>query len=99
MLLAQQLEAKVCEELKQIYSIKRFSKMYKSIAADTTNLIIANETPNKWIETATEYCKAPVDKNHQRVIDINKLAEVHQLDNYLAGILFASQKEDNVKTV
>jgi hypothetical protein len=99
MAIAENLEKEVYSSLKQIHNIKRFSKLQKSIASDITNLIIANETPDKWVSVAEEYCKTPNDKNHQRVLEVNKLAERHQLDSYLAGILYASPKEDNVEAV
>lgn len=92
MVLAQELEKNVCSHLKEMHNIKRFSKMQKSIASDIVNLIIANEEPSNWVKLSKEYCQNPQDKNNKRVLEVNKLAEKHQLDNYLAGILLASIK-------
>jgi hypothetical protein len=95
MILAQDLEKTVCGHLKELYSIKRFSKMQKSIASDITNLIISNETPDKWSSESLNYCKSPQDKNNERVLAVNKLGEKHLLEPYIAGILFASVKQEN----
>lgn len=89
--LATQLEKEVIGQLKTIHSIKRMSKLQQQVASDIVNLILANETPDKWIASAKEYCVNPEDKNHERVLLVNKIATKHQLDNYLAGILLASQ--------
>lgn len=94
MILAQELEKEVASSLKEIYNIKRLSKFHKTLIADTTNMIIANEEPDKWVSTAKEYCQKPEDKNHERVRNVYILAGKHQLDNYLAGIMYASPKEE-----
>lgn len=99
MLLAQDLEKTVCGHLKELHNIKRFSKTQKAVANDIVNLVIANEEPENWVSTALEYCKAPQDKNSTRVLEVYKLAEKHQLDNYLAGILYASVKQEHGQTV
>ena len=97
MLLAQDLEKEVTSNLKEIYDIKRVSKIHRGIINDTVNMIIANEMPENWALKAKEYCQNPVDRNHERVLEVNKIAEKHQLDNYLAGILYASPKEVDIK--
>lgn len=94
LLLAQELEKQVTSEIKEIFNIKRINKLQKNTIEDITNLIIANENSDKWLSMAKEYSKNPVDKNHSRVMEVNKIMEEHQVEPYLAGILFNSIKEN-----
>ena len=55
---------------------------------------MANELPQNWISKAKEYCEEPKDKNLDRVKEIEELAYEHQVDNYVATILYASKKEN-----
>ena len=62
------------------------------VASDICEVIMANELPQSWISKAGEYCEEPKDKNLDRVKQIQELACKHQVDNYVATILFASKK-------
>ena len=95
MILAQGLEKAVHQFLKTKYGIKRLSGMQKIVASDIITLIMANEEPSNCSNVVQEYCEAPNDKNQARVSHVNRVAETHQIDNYLASLLVAS-KVDNV---
>jgi hypothetical protein len=98
MLIAQKIEEDVIKNLKSLHNIKKLNKLQKSIANDITNTIVANEEPKDWHSKVEEYCKKPIDKNSERVTNILKLDEEHNLnDYYLASILYASQKEIETK--
>lgn len=94
MVLAQKLESEVCANLRKLHAVKRMSKKQKAVASDICEIIMANELPQNWISVAKEYCEEPKDKNSDRVNQIQKLAYDHQVDNYVATILFASKKEN-----
>ena len=94
MVLAQKLESEVCANLRKLHAVKRMSKKQKTVASDICEIIMANELPQNWISVAKEYCEEPKDKNSDRVKQIQKLAYDHQVDNYVATILFASKKEN-----
>lgn len=91
MILAQDLEKQVIEFLKKTHDIKRMSKLQKEVANAMVIQIVANEEPSKWLQVYEEYCKNPVNKNNDRVKEVAKIATLHQIDDYLAGILLASQ--------
>ena len=93
MVLAQKLESEVCAKLREMHNVKRMSKKQKSVAADICEIVMANELPQNWISKAKEYCEEPKDKNLDRVKQIQDLAHEHQVDNYVATILYASKKE------
>lgn len=93
MLLAQALEKEVASSLKQTHNIKRLNKLQKEVAASIVTQIMSNEEPSKWLEVCQAYCESPEDKNHERVSKVNRIAEAHQLDNYLASLLLASKVE------
>ena len=94
MVLAQKLESEVCSNLRKLHDVKRMSKKQKVVAAEISEIVMANELPQDWISKAKEYCEEPKDKNLDRVNQIQKLAHEHQVDNYVATILFASKKEN-----
>jgi hypothetical protein len=94
MLVAQELEEEVATNLKAMYNVKRMSKLQKEVASGIVEQIMANEAPSKWLKVAKTYCEEPKDRNPKRVLEVNKIAVTHQLDNYLASLLLAS-KVDN----
>ena len=67
------------------------SKKQKVVAEQISHLIIANEESKNWLKNVEKYCKSPVDKNQGKVEEIQNLAFEHQLDFYLASILYASK--------
>ena len=93
MVLAQKLESEVCAKLREMHNVKRMSKKQKIVASDICEIVMANELPQNWISKAKEYCEEPKDKNLDRVKQIQELACEHQVDNYVATILYASKKE------
>jgi hypothetical protein len=93
MILSQALEEEVSKNLKEIHNIKRLNKLQKSIINDIVGCIILNEDSKNWLSVAKEYSQNPVDKNNERVLEIHKLSEKHQLPPSLAGILYASPYE------
>lgn len=93
MILAQELDKLVTDELKSIHKIKKMSKLQKEIAASISVQVMSNEEPSKWLASAKNYCESPEDTNHKRVSTVNKIAEVHKIDNYLASLLLASRVE------
>jgi hypothetical protein len=94
MVLAQKLESEICAKLRKMHNVKRMSKKQKIVASDICEIVMANELPQNWISKAEEYCEEPQDKNLDRVKQIQELASEHQVDNYVATILYASKKEN-----
>jgi len=94
MLIAQALEREVIDQLKSVHGVKRLSKLQREVVSSITTLVMSNEEPSKWLETARAYCENPEDKNHARVSQVNKIAVAHQIDNYLASLLLASKVEN-----
>ena len=92
MILAQKLEKQVATHLRKTHKVKRLNENQKNIATEISQVIIANESPDKWSEVVDSYCKNPVDTNSDRVSLIREIACEHQLDFYLASILASSTK-------
>ena len=92
--LASKLNKDVEVELRKVHNIKRLSKQQKEVAESITELIIANEDPKDWNnKKAKSYVKKPVDKNLDRIEKVEEIAAEHQIDPYLASILYASKKD------
>lgn len=93
LLLANTLNSEVEKCLRKKHDIKRLTNKQKEVAQDITSLIIANENPENWKETLESYVEKPFDTNKDRVNKIYQIAAEHQVDSYLASILFASIKD------
>jgi hypothetical protein len=79
-------------ELRKVHKIKRMSAQQKKIAEEVACLIIANEEVGNWEKSVNKYVKKPVDHNPERIKEIREIAVEHQVDDYLASILYASKK-------
>lgn len=77
--------------LRKHHKIKRLSKRQKSIAHDIVGVIIANEEPQNWRKSIDRYVKKPVDTNDERISKIREISARHQVDEYLASILYISK--------
>ena len=86
-------QTEVEKHLRKKHSIKRLTNKQKDVAQEITALIIANEDAENWKGSIADYVKKPVDKNKDRINQIYRIAATHQIDSYLASILFASIKD------
>jgi hypothetical protein len=91
LLVAQQLENAVMAHFKETHKVKRMSKLQKEVSQGVVELIMSNEEPSEWMTKVNDYCTNPEDTNNIRVLEVNKIATAHQLDNYLASVLLASK--------
>jgi hypothetical protein len=94
LILAQDSEKGIVSFLKKKYKVKKLNELQESAAADILTVITANEEPEKWTdaEVIKDYCETRVDKNQQRVNLVLSVAAEHQVDNYVASLLYASRK-------
>jgi len=88
---AQKLEEEVGSFLRKKHNLRKLSNQQKDVADQISKLIIANESPENWISKIEDYANKPFDKNQEIVASINDIAFDHQVDNYLASILFHSK--------
>jgi hypothetical protein len=92
MILSSQLQARVETALKKHFKLKELSEQQHSLAEELTLIIMGNEDPENWLSKVRDYVKNPVDTNPKRVTEITDIACRHQLNTYLATILYASKK-------
>lgn len=91
-ILAQNLNVQVEALLKEKHKIKKLGKAQKEICAQIAELIMANESSENWLSNAAVYVEKPEDKHKEAVKKIQAIAAEHQVDNYLACVLYASRK-------
>lgn len=91
LILTQKLEEEICATLRKKHKLKKLNSEQKSVASQITNLVIQNESPKDWINSFATYIDFPIDKNQKIVEEINSLASEHNLDYYLASILYHSK--------
>jgi len=84
---AQKLEDEVSSKLRELHKIKKMSNQQKEVAAQITNIIIANENPENWNDKISDYISNPVDSNETAVKEVQEIAYNHQLDSYISSIL------------
>ena len=90
-MLAQKLEEEVAANLRKKHNIKKLSYNQKEVSEQIAKIIIANEAPENWISKIEDYIKQPVDKNQEAIASVNSIACDHQVDSYLASILYHSK--------
>ena len=89
---AQILEEAVAKEYKKLHKLKEIADTNAFIVEQIFKTIIANEEPEKWLESVALYINNPMDKNPERVSKINDIAAKHDVDFYMASLLLASRK-------
>ena len=91
LVLAQKLEEEVAANLRKKHNIKKLSYNQKEVSEQIAKIIIANESPENWVSKIEEYIKQPIDQNQETVARVNSIACDHQVDSYLASILYHSR--------
>ena len=77
--------------LKKKHKLKKLNDKQKEVALDITKIIVANEEKSNWISKISEYIDSPVDKNEKTVEEIHGIACEHQVDSYMASLLYHSK--------
>ena len=78
---------------KTLFKYNVLNKNQKEIAQQISNIVIHNEDPENWLAKAGRYAAEPIDRNEERVKEIQSIAYEHQVDDFLAGILYCSKYE------
>lgn len=91
---AQVLEEAVAKAYKKLHKLKEIDAASSNafIVEQIFKTIIANEEPDKWMESIDVYLNDPIDKNAKRVGEVNSIAAKHDVDFYMASLLLASKK-------
>jgi hypothetical protein len=92
LLLADKLNKKIEDTLLKKHKLKELDENQKSIAQEITEIVMCNEAPGDWLQKAKDYISNPADKNTEMVKGIQSTAYSHQINTYLASILYASKK-------
>jgi len=91
LVLAQKLEEEVSAALRKKHNIKKLSYNQKDVAEQISKIIIANELPENWTSKIENYIESPIDQNQEAIASVNSIAYDHQVDSYLASILYHSK--------
>lgn len=90
-LLSQKLNTKIVSSLKRKHKLKELTEKQLEVVDTITNIVISNEDPDNWIKSSKGYVDKPIDQNKDRVNKVQEVALEHQLDDFMAGILYASR--------
>ena len=90
---AQKLNLEIEKGLRKKHGIRKMSRKQKEVAEQICETIIANEDPKNWQDSIDKYLEKPVDHNKDRVQEVQAISMEHQVDYYLASILYASKTE------
>ena len=91
--LAGELFDKIEQLLMKKHNLKELSTEQEEIAGHIVEVVIANESPEDWNKPAKikKYVENPIDVNSSKVREIQVIALEHQVDTYVASILYASR--------
>lgn len=97
LILATQLQNKIEDSLKEKHGLKELNAKQKEIADQLSETIVINEEKDKWLDSEIigSYLENPLDKNQERVNEVNDIACEHNLSYYMGAILFHSKIENN----
>lgn len=88
--LASKLSDAVTAEMKE--KLKRdLTAGDEELRDSVCELIISNEEPLKWLESAKNYVEKPIDRNLDRVAEIQKISLENDLDIYCAALVYHSK--------
>lgn len=90
--IAAKLDKKLKDNIKIKYSIDSLNDQQKEIVDNLAELIISNEQPNDWIASIDKYIEDPTDKNKEQVESVLKIAQKHNINIYMAGLMYHSKK-------
>lgn len=91
LILAQNLVPEVENQLRKFHKKRKLSQQQKEVANEIASIIIANEDPSCWKDNVSKYITNPIDSNESRIKEIREIAYEHQVDDYLASILYNSK--------
>tara|TARA_R100000008_G_scaffold69093_1_gene46410 strand:+ start:7967 stop:9853 length:1887 start_codon:yes stop_codon:yes gene_type:complete len=89
--LAEKLESQVQDQLKLKYENKRVTNKIRNLSEEVCKIIMANEPSEKWLEKSQAYVDNPLDTNSEKVKEVQNIACEHQIDDYLASLLYESK--------
>ena len=69
---------------------KKLTESQREVIKTLSDLIVANEDLDNWVSSIELYANSPADTNADRVKEIDRLACEHQVDHFLASILYHS---------
>lgn len=95
MVLAQDLAAEMEKSLLKHFKIKSLSSEQKALADELSEVIMANESPENWKKSVKDYISNPLDKNKEQVDKILDIGLNHEVNTYIATLLYHSKKEVN----
>ena len=91
LILAQNLVPEVENQLRKFHKKRKLSQQQKEVASEIASIIIANEDPSCWKDNVSKYISNPIDSDEGRIKEIREIAYEHQVDDYLASILYNSK--------
>jgi hypothetical protein len=89
-LAVQDLEEEVKSAVRKKFNVKKLSNQQKDLAEKILEIIVANESPTDWKSCIGNYIDDPKDKNQKQINEINEIGAEHQVNSYLASILYHS---------
>ena len=92
-LAANDLQDKVDSAFKKKFKLKELTSAQKEISENVASIIMANEPRDNWDKSMKGYIENPVDTNQDAINAIHEIAANHQVDSYVASLLYHSQNQ------
>lgn len=79
--------------LRKKHNLRKMSKKQKEVAQEISRIIVANEAPENWNTKIETYIENPQDTDQDRIREIETIACEHNVNHFLASILYLSKYE------
>ena len=96
-ILYDKLNRDIVNSLLTKYNLKSLNETQLNLAEEMAKMIVMNEDSENWINSIPRYIEKPENKNTDRINEITSLAYEHQLEEHLAGIVFASLAAEDIE--
>lgn len=93
-ILSGKLRKKLHIEAKKLFKVKKLSKTQEESLTSISELIIANEQPEKWEVMAKNYLKSPKQMNEASAEKIDNIMARYDVESYLAAFLTHCEIKD-----
>lgn len=88
------LNKKVTSEITKKYHAEKLTEEQQELAEQISEIIIANELPESWSQSVSKYIEEPIDTNHEAIKEIQSIAVEHQVNEFMASLLYHSKCQE-----
>ncbi len=94
--LSDKLKDLVIAELKKKHNIIELTDEQKNVSLAISESIIYNKKPSKWLSSVAKFIENPADKDKSIENEVKNISTEHNIDSFLASIMYHSKFKGKV---